>query len=102
MLTELLQRNLHIQISAQCRNELLHLPFSTGVQQDYTQCSLPFLHAEHDPLHTDTVFSSVRLRSIDGHQVIPSRMLITMARIVEKACRENTHLISAAITKVLQ
>ncbi len=77
-------------------NECLHLPFSTGIQQDYTQCCASLLHAEHDPLHTHTVFRSVRLWSINSYQVIPPSLLIAMTRIVEKTCQEwlNTYLVT--------
>lgn len=72
-------------------NNSLHLPLSTGVQQDYTQCSVLFLHAQHHPLHTDAVFRSIRLWSIDSYQVIPPSVLIPMTRIIEKACQQRSN-----------
>lgn len=67
--------------------QIAKLPFSTGIQEDYTQGSAFLLHAEHDSLHTDTVLRSVGLWSINGDQVIPPSMLIPMTRIVEEACK---------------
>lgn len=74
------------------------LPFSTGVQENYAQCSLLFLHAEHDPLHTDAVFWLVWLGRVNGHQVIPPNTLVSVTRIVKKACQGGFKIIQLPLT----
>lgn len=70
----------------------IHLPFSTGVQEDHTECSLLLLHSEQDSLHTDTVLWLIRLWGINGNQVIPPSMVVPMTSIVKEACKQATAL----------
>lgn len=70
----------------------IHSPFSTGIQEDYTECSLLFLHAEQDSLHTDTVLWLIRLRGINSNQVIPPSMVVPMTSIVKEAWKQPTAL----------
>lgn len=79
----------------------LHLPFSTGIQEDYTQRSLLFLHAEQNPLHADTVLWLIRLRGINSNQVIPPSVVVPMTSVVKESWKKTNSSIKITSLQLL-